>query len=116
MGLDEKIKPDPMSEKKHLAFSVVKILWGEKNGQKAQQEFEKIFQNKKPDYTVKIKLEENFAKTVAPHTANASISEAKRLILSRGVFVNDKVVESFDFELPPNVVLRKGKRAFVRVL
>ncbi len=115
-GLDEKIKPDPMSEKKHLAFSVVKILWGEKNGQKAQQEFEKIFQNKKPDYTVKIKLEENFAKTVAPHTANASISEAKRLITQGGVDVNGKTISNPTYKPKAGDKIRIGATTFGTVI
>ena len=56
-GLEEKIKQNPMSEKKRLAFEIVKLLWGEFEAKRSENYFEKTFQEKKPDYENLIPLE-----------------------------------------------------------
>src|SRR3990167_4739584 len=51
----EKVKVSPMLEKKRLAFEIVKLLWGENNAKKAEKSFEQIFQERSPEFNIKVK-------------------------------------------------------------
>ncbi|KKT30617.1 MAG: Tyrosine-tRNA ligase [Candidatus Collierbacteria bacterium GW2011_GWC2_44_18] len=109
---------NPMEVKMELAFELTCQYHGGKMAVEALNHFTHTIREKNiPTELTTLEVDSREIIGVLVQSGFASTrSEAKRLILSRGVFVNDKVVESFDFELPPNVVLRKGKRAFVRVL
>lgn len=108
-GLEEKIKKDPMNEKKRLAFEIVKFLWGKESAIKAQEEFELTFQEQKPAYDTKIPLKDNFASTIAAFTT--SISEAKRLINQGGVDVNGQQAD-ISYQLKVGDKIRIGKKLF----
>lgn len=108
-GLEEKIKKDPMNEKKRLAFEIVKSLWGKESAIKAQEEFERTFQEQKPAYETKIPLKDNLAATIAAFTS--SISEAKRLINQGGVDVNGQQAD-ISYQLKVGDKIRIGKKLF----
>ncbi|MFH1863432.1 MAG: tyrosine--tRNA ligase [bacterium] len=108
-GLEEKIKKDPMNEKKRLAFEIVKFLWGKESAIKAQEEFERTFQEQRPAYETKILLKDNLAATIAAFTS--SISEAKRLINQGGVDVNGQQADIF-YQLKVGDKIRIGKKLF----
>lgn len=114
--INEKVKSNPMSEKKRLAFSVVKILWGEKNAQKAQEEFEKTFQGR--EFSGKAARLENagtLADTIAQIPEVGSKSEAKRLIKAGGVDVDEKTIEDVLFRLSGREKVKVGKKIFVEI-
>lgn len=108
-GLEEKIKKDPMGQKKRLAFEIVKLLWGEEKAKKAQEEFERTFQEQKPTYNTKILLKGNLAATIAVFTS--SISEAKRLINQGGVDVNGQQAD-ISYQLKVGDKIKIGKKLF----
>jgi tyrosyl-tRNA synthetase len=112
-GITEKIKKDPMEEKKKLAFEVVKLLWGEKSAKESQERFEKTFQEKAPEYKEKIKIKGNLAYTIAQISSVGSVSQAKRLIRDSAVEVNGKVINEVNYRLKGNEKIKVGKRIFI---
>jgi len=114
-GLSEKIKKNPMEEKKHLAFEIVKLLWGEGSAKKAQGSFKQTFQEKKPTFDIKVKAEETLAKTIIPFTSRQSMSSAKELIKQNAVDVNGKTISDPNFKLKIGDKIKIGDRTFLRV-
>jgi tyrosyl-tRNA synthetase len=113
-GLEEKIKKDPLTEKKHLAFEVVKLLWKEDNANKAQAKFEHTFQEKTPEFNIKVTSGSSIAATIAPFTSLASISEAKRLIKQNAVDVNGKVIDNSSYVVKSGDEIKVGSRTFLK--
>jgi len=114
-GLPEKIKRDPMGEKKHLAFEIVKFLWGESAGNSAQRAFEKTFQEKTPTFDIKVRAEESLAKTIIPFTPRQSMSSAKELIKQKAVDVNGVVITDPNFVIKIGDKIKVGERTFLKV-
>lgn len=114
-GLPEKIKNDPMGQKKHLAYEIVKFLWGESAANTAQSTFEKTFQEKAPTFDIKVKAEESLAKTIIPFTTRQSMSSAKELIKQNAVDVNGKVITDANYKLKPGDEIKVGGRTFLKV-
>lgn len=115
-GIEKRVKENPMGEKKQLAFEIVKLLWGEKSATKAQKHFEGTFQNREmPNLEVKpidsIKLEDALIEL----NLAGSKSEAKRLIASGGVDVNEQKVIDLNFRLSGENTIKVGKARFAKV-
>jgi tyrosyl-tRNA synthetase len=115
-------KINPAILKKELAFEIVKIYHSEKTAKKAEEEFNKIFKEKKlpskiPQIQIKKKsldvLELLLKTKLAP-----SKSEAKRLILQGGVKINGKVQKNWQeiIQIKKGQVVQVGKRKFVKVI
>jgi len=113
-GLDASIKKDPMGEKKHLAFEIVKFLWGEAAANSAQNAFEKTFQKGEAEFKTTIAIQKKLSYSIAPVISNASISEAKRLIKQNAVDINGKTVTDPNFELKPGDEIKIGDRIFLK--
>ena len=114
-GVEDKIKKDPMGEKKHLAREVVKFLWGESAANSAQNAFEKTFQEKAPTFDIKVSLEDTLAKTIIPFTPRQSMTSAKELIRENAVDVNGKAISDPNFELKIGDKIKVGERTFLKV-
>ncbi len=114
-GLPRKIKDNPMQEKKHLAFEIVKLVWGEKEAKRAQKKFENTFQKQKPTFDTKVKNLGTLAKTIAPYTSRKSISEAKRLIAEKAVEVNGKAVQDPTYKIKKGDKIKVGEKIFLEV-
>ncbi len=114
-GLEAKIKKDPMGEKKHLAFEIVKFLWGEKSAKLAEKAFESTFQDQKPVFDSPIESKDTLAQTIALKTPRASMSSAKELIKAGAVDVNGKVVHDPTFKLKSGDEIKVGSRTFLKV-
>jgi tyrosyl-tRNA synthetase len=114
-GVIEKIKEDPMGQKKHLAFEIVKFLWRESAANTAQSAFEKTFQEKAPTFDIKVKAEETLAKTIIPFTPRGSMSSAKELIKQNAIDVNGEVVTDANFKLKVGDEIKVGGRTFLKV-
>jgi tyrosyl-tRNA synthetase len=111
-GLEEKIKVNPMSEKKRLAYEIVKLLWGEESAKSGQTAFENSFQKGEASYNTEIPLKENLLQTIAPFTSLASISEAKRLVSQNAVEVNGVIVSDAKMKLATGDQIKIGKKTF----
>jgi len=112
--LDYTPTDNPMSDKKALSFDVIKQIKGEDAAKKAQEHFEKTFQQAEPEYSKKIKMQDNFVSTIAK-AANISNSEAKRLLSQNAVSVNDQKVTDLNHELKSGDKLKIGVKTFVEV-
>lgn len=114
-GIKEKVKSNPMSEKKRLAFEIVRFLWGEKSASNAQKVFESTFQKGEAEFKSKIKLRPTLAETIAPFTSLKSIADAKRLIKQGAVDINGKTVSDPSFKAKKGDQIKVGKRFFGKV-
>ncbi len=113
-GIEEKIKHNPMQEKKRLAFEVVKLLWGEGAAGKAQEFFEKTFQEKQPEFNIKVAAGGTLAATIAPFTTLESVSDAKRLIKQNAVDVNGTVINDPSLKIKAGDEIKVGERTFLK--
>ncbi|HKB88810.1 MAG TPA: tyrosine--tRNA ligase [Patescibacteria group bacterium] len=114
-GLAKKIKENPMMEKKHLAFEIVKLLWGEGSAKKAERRFESTFQEKKPKFDIKVKSGESLAKTIIPFSPRNSMGSVKELIRQGAVDVNGKKVTDGSAVLAIGDEIKVGERTFLKV-
>lgn len=114
-GTHEKVKKDPMGEKKRLAFEIVKLLWGEKEAKLSQENFEKTFQKGAPSFKEEVAGRGALADTIAPLTVRKSISEAKRIIKQGGVDVNGEKVLDPSYEIKGGEEIKVGEKTFVKV-
>jgi tyrosyl-tRNA synthetase len=114
----------PMKLKKEMAFTIVKRFWSEADAQKAQEQFEALFQKK--DYSAAHEV------TLPAGTANpvwivdllkalgaiASSSEAKRLIESKAVEIDGAMVSDFKAQITwkSGMIIRVGKHRIYKLV
>ena len=108
-------------QKAKLAKEIVKIYHGEKEAQKAEEEFNRIFRDKKnpsdvPELIVK-ESEINILNLLVKTGFAVSKSEAKRLVLQGGVKINDEIQKDWQkiIEIKKGDVLKAGKRKFIKI-
>lgn len=107
--------------KARLAKEIVAIYHGKKAATQAEQEFNKIFRKKKlPTKIPEIKIKEkslNILELLVKTKLAPSKSEAKRLILQRGVKINGKIESDWKkvLEIKKGQVVQVGKRKFIRL-
>lgn len=111
--LEKSIKQDSMREKKRLAFEITKLIYGERKATNAQKIFEKNFQQKSPIYNLKIKKGKNLLETVS--NVLKSKSEAKRLINSGSVDINEQTVKDYLSPVRSGDRIKIGKKMFAIV-
>jgi tyrosyl-tRNA synthetase len=114
-GIAEKIKSDPMDMKKKLAFEIVNILWGESSAKEAQKSFEKTFQEREPQFDIKVSSGETLVKTIAPFTSRQSTSAAKELIKQGAVDLNGAKATDGSVVLKSGDEIKVGERTFLKV-
>jgi len=122
-GIEEKVKKDPMLEKKRLAFEVTKLLWGEDTAKKAEEAFEQTFQKREIPTeisTIKVKLDSLPLLDLVFSTKEVSSrSEAKRLISQKAIEVEGEVKTDPSEEIrvtKAGLVIKIGKKKFVKVI
>lgn len=113
-GLEQKISENPMLLKKQLAFEIVKLLWGQKDAIDAEDSFKQTFQERKPEYDIKVKSGDSIVVTIAPFTNLSSISEAKRLIKQSAVELNGVKVTDNSLIIKPGDEIKVGSRTFLK--
>ena len=113
----------PMEAKKNLAFAIIKKYWSESEAQDAQKQFESLFQKK--DYSqaqeVFLEFEESevwIVDVLKKLEAVESSSEAKRLIESGSVMVNDQVFKDFKgyIEVTTGTIIKVGKHRIYKIV
>lgn len=116
-------KIHPMDLKKTMAFEIVKKYWSEKDALNAKDQFEQLFQKK--DYNAADEVE------VPKNTANPiwiveflkilnlikSSSDAKRLIESGAVKLNDETIKEFKAEISwkSGDIIKAGKHKIFKL-
>jgi len=108
--------------KAKLAFKIVKIYHNEKEAQKAEQEFSRIFQKKEtPENIPVFKVQKNIYKLVdllAETKLAPTKSEARRLIEQGAVEIDGQVIKEWNDEikLKNKMVIKVGKRRFIKLI
>lgn len=115
-------KINPRRLKSKLAFEVVKIYHSERAAEKAEKEFNKIFQKRElPSKIPEIKINGkslNILALLSKVKLVFSKSEARRLVLQKGVKINNEIQDDWrkNIALKKGMVIQAGKRKFVKLI
>lgn len=107
--------------KAKLAQEIVKIYHRKKAAEKAKEEFNRIFKEKKlPREVPEVKIREknlNILDLLVKTKLVSSKSEAKRLIFQKGVKINKVLQEDWQkiIEIKKGMIIQVGKRKFTKV-
>ncbi len=114
-------KINPREVKVRLAREIVSLYHSKKAALEAEREFERVFKEKKlpakiPEARIKEKNLSILDLLVKIKLAS-SRSEAKRLILQKGVKINNKILQNWKevIEIKKGLIVRAGKRRFARL-
>ncbi len=108
----------PLEAKKKLAFDVVEQLHGEKKAEEAESEFKKRHQERTgPEKPLEVNVGEEVEvlDEVVAEIKDISRSEAKRLIMSGSVDVEEETITNPKHKLDFPSNLKIGKAAFAKV-
>ncbi len=114
-------KETPRELKAKLARVIVGTYHGEEEAKKAEQEFNRIFREKKaPEEMPEVKVTEKkipILDLLVKAKMVSSKSEAKRLIQQKGVKIDKEVQQEWDKEIAvkKGMVIQVGKRRFARI-
>jgi len=114
-------KIDPRTLKARLAREVVSIYHTKKDVLGAEKEFERVFKEKKapskiPEVKIK-KKEISILDLLVKIKIASSKSEAKRLIIQKGIKIDSKVQTDWqkDIKIKKGIIIQAGKRRFVKL-
>ncbi len=113
---------NPREAKTKLAREIVRIYYGEKTALSAEQEFNRIFIERKFPKTmpqVKIKAKAlNILDLLVKTKLVSSKSEAKRLILQKAIEINGVLKEDWQeiSKIKKGMIIKIGKRRFVKII
>ncbi len=114
---------NPRDAKLNLAYEVVKTFLGEKAAEKGKDNFKRVIQDKeKPADISEIRIDQDeigvldlFVKAGLA----SSNSEARRLIIEKGLRIDDHIIEAADMQVKLTAegkLLQRGKRQFARAV
>jgi len=118
----KKRRLNPREAKAKLAREIVTICRNKRAAQKAEEEFNRVFKEEKlPSRIPGIKIREkalNILDLLVKIELASSKSEAKRLILQKGVKINNQVQNDWQkiIEIKKGIVIQVGKRKFIRLI
>ena len=110
---------EPMGAKTRTAFEIVKIFYGEGKARAAKEEFDKTFREgglpeKMPE--IDYRRNSNLADELIKKEMVSSKTEWRRLVKEGAVRdENDEKIDDPDFSPDGNMVLKIGKRRFVKI-
>lgn len=114
---------NPRDAKRQLAREIVTICHDKETAQKAEEQFQKVFQKKETPDDIKEKKigvsKTNVVDLFVKSGLCSSNSEVKRLIEQKGLYIDGQVVENKEQEIDiskEGLLLKKGKRHFRRVV
>lgn len=111
----------PVKAKTRLGIEIVKIYHGDKAALGAEKEFSRIFKEKQPPSDIPIaqitEKKLNILDLLADTKLVPSKTEAKRLVGQGGVEVGGQIKTDWreQIEIKPGLIIRVGKRRFVKV-
>ena len=114
-------KVNPRDIKAELAREVVGIYYGEKLAKKAEEEFGRVFREKKTPEKIKeieVKEKQISILELLVKMGISSRAEAKRLILQKAVKINNVLKEDWKevIEIKKGLIIKVGKRRFVKII
>ncbi|MFH1979365.1 MAG: tyrosine--tRNA ligase [Patescibacteria group bacterium] len=121
MGLlevDGVLKEKPMDAKKKCAFEIVKIFHGEKEAERAQKNFEEIFQKKElPEgiQSIGAKNGDELKKILLSNNIVDTSSEYRRLVNDGAIDFDGNTIEDTHYKIKKSGVARVGKKKFVKI-
>jgi tyrosyl-tRNA synthetase len=121
---------NPMSLKKELGETLVDMYHKKGSGKSVREEFERVFSKKQlPDEIPTITVEDlnklgfdpkkiYLIHLIAKNKMANSNSEARKLIQSGGVSINNEKISdiNYEFELVEEIILKVGKRRFLKII
>ena len=112
-------KNSPRDEKMRLAYEIVKNYHGEKETDKAQENFIKLFQKKEiPDNIpeIKVKKGEELSDILMENKIIDSKSELRRLIKEGAIDVDGKNIKDTHHMIEKEVIVKIGKKKFIKII
>lgn len=107
---------NPMTAKKELALELVRIYHGEKEAQKARDNFEKVFsKGQLPEEMEEFRFTGKIVELLHASELASSMSEAKRLIDQKAVSINEHIVTDWEYDVKVGDVIKVGPRRFVKI-
>jgi len=117
----EKGKINPQDSKAFLAREVVKLYYGVKASEKAEEEFKRVFKEKKLPSKIPVfktsKKEIEILDLLCQTGLSTSRSQAKRLILQGGVKIDGKIKTNWKekIKIKRGMIIQVGKRRFIKI-
>jgi len=110
-------KTNPMIFKKQLALEITKQIHGLEKAKKAQQFFEKTFQQRKTPEKIPLLKIGSFPTPLNKiiNLITKSKSETKRLIRQKAIKLNQKKVETEEMLVKKNDILQIGKKKWFKI-
>jgi len=114
-------KVNPRDAKIRLAREIVGIYYDKKKALQAEKEFERIFKEKKlPSKVQKVLIKEKNLATLdllVKTKLTSSKSEAKRLVMQKGVKIDGRVQEDWQklIKIKKGMIIQVGKRKFAKI-
>jgi len=123
VSMDEVKKiTNPRNAKARLAKEIVKTHYGEKKAISAEQEFNRVFKEKKlpskmPSFRLKPGVY-NVLDLLVKTKIASSKSEAKRLVLQKGVRIDNKIEDNWQKKIKTKkeTIIQTGKRKFIKII
>ncbi len=120
----ERDEINPKDLKIQLGKEIVEDFWGKEKAEKAAEEFERVFSNKKgliPENASKILVMEDKLRLIdllRKLEEKTSGSELKRLIKAGSIYINgEKILDpNREIEIKKELVVRIGKRKFHKIV
>lgn len=116
----KKIKP--RDAKLRLAKEIVNIYYGKASAEAAEEEFERVFKQKElPAKISEFKIKEkslSILDLLVKIKLSSSKAEAKRLVMQKGIKIDNKVFGDWKgiVEIKKGLIIQKGKRGFIRII
>jgi len=114
-------KKNPRDMKAKLAKEIVSLYWGEEKAKKAEEEFDKIFRQKKlptklPVFTAKKNIY-SLVNLLFDSKLVSSKTEGKRVISQGGVKIDNKIAKDWrkDVKIKNGMIVQIGRRKFIKI-
>lgn len=113
--IENKIKEgeNPIKFKKLLAFDLTLWLNSQKEAIDAQSTFEQTFQERKPEFDIKIESGDTLIQSIIPFTNRQSVSAAKELIKQGAVDINNNTISDGSVKIKSGDKIKVGSRTFL---
>ena len=115
-------KINPKDLKQRLAREIVALYYSKKAAEKAEKEFNRVFKEKKlPSKIPAIKLKAgdwDILDLLKEIKIASSKSEAKRLVLQKGVKIDNKIQNDWQakIKIKKGIIIQVGKRRFIKII
>ena len=119
--IKEILRQNPRDAKARLAREIVALYHGKQAAEKAEQEFERVFKEKKiPSKMPEIKLSATsyqLSDLLVKTKLASSKAEAKRLVKQGAVKINNQIIKDFQKKIKAenNLIVQKGRRGFAKI-